>query len=71
MAYPGMLIGGHSLVHETLVRGSRGEGFSFPDKGVRGVTPEIFLTPDMLCTSFGTDFVVKFISLVVAFKVFF
>ena len=73
VAYPGMFAGG-SLMQETLVRGRGGGmrgGDSLPwELGSGGVTPDIILTSDMFYTRFSTYFVVKFILIVLAFKVF-
>ena len=55
-----------SLVHETMVIGFPSPG----NGGPGGVPQEKLLTTDMLYTNFSTYFVVKFISLAVAFKVF-
>ena len=48
-----------------------GTGVPLPGSGSRGVTADICFTFDMRVHEIYTYFVVKFISLVMAFKVFF
>ena len=67
---------GQNLIHEALARESQGRvcGGGSPAlvMGSGGVTPpKNCLTTDMLYMSFSTYFVVTFISLVVAYKLFF
>ena len=74
VAYPEMFTGEKSdrrNIGEGIVLEGSGRGGSPPlVKGVRGCNPGNFLTTEMLYASYSTYFVVKFMSLVVAFKIF-